>query len=1126
MRNRTVHQTSFQCARRAGSLLILLLAVLPLSAKAADDPCCDVKSWQEQNVTGPSARTNAEMAYDSARHRLVLFGGSDLSSVKGDTWEWDGTKWTLKSPSGPAPSPRSRHAMAYDAARGRIVLFGGADASGVRGDTWEWDGTTWTAKANTGPVARFDHAMAYDSGRGKVILFGGSGLTSILNDTWEWDGTTWKLKATGGPAPRYAHAMAGDALHGRVVLFGGIAIGTPTPFSDTWEWDGSTWTLRSVPGPTRRYGHSMAFDAACGRIVLFGGISSSAGGRLGDTWQWNGANWTQLTASGPSPRTGSATDYDSANDRIVTFGGYDGNPNYTKDTWLLRTAPSAPLTITQQPANLTLSIGQTATFSAAVSGSGPFTYQWRKDGANLTDGGPVSGARTNMLVLAPTVAANAGAYDVMIRKSCQTITSATAVLTFSPPKCLSPPAGMIAWYPFDEPSGALAHETRNGTNGLLIGTASFGAGKVDHALSLDGAGGYVRASNPPLNAKGSLTVDAWIFPANPAPLTEQSIVNKMDGTRKGFDFFLYQGALGLGFSDAPVIQGGVFSAPNAVPQNQWSHVAVTIDSSLSTHTFAYTFYVNGIVVGQGTRPWAGQGDLSNNADLLIGITPGFSFPAWFFKGAIDELGIFNRSLSGAEILALFQASSVGRCKLACNTLYAIDFNANTPAFTSTLYTLDAVTGAVKSTVGISGIGPTLGIAFGPDNFLYAVTTAGGSTPNSLYKINPANGVAQLVGSLQIPGGVVEGDLAFSANGTLYGISGSDLFTVNRATGRGTLVGTVPGGVRDISYLAFNNLTGSLYALDNGPGTSLPSTLLRLNPTNAQISSSMQVPKLGGWGGMDFEPKTGMFYLADSGPGGTNKLYTFDAATATLKPIGPTNLTPGLSGIAFCRQATGCVPPPTGLVAWYSLDDLSGTAAKDLAAGNSGAYVNAPGSIVGEVALGRLFNGRNTYVEALDKPWLNPGDFSIDAWVNLDSSADTTGVRVIVEKRGTPLRGYSFYLYNRRPGLQLADSSGYSNYIATSEVPADGKWHLVAVTVVRNQATGGTLYIDGLPVGTFNPTNRRGPLTNASPLRLGSLTLGVGSVFRGGLDEVEIFNRALTPLEVGDLFKVGTSGKCK
>src|SRR5436309_15253355 len=58
-------------------------------------------------------------------------------------------------PAGSAPLGRQAHAMAHDSARGRVVLFGGKDGSGsVLGDTWEWVGTAWVQrKPATGPPA-------------------------------------------------------------------------------------------------------------------------------------------------------------------------------------------------------------------------------------------------------------------------------------------------------------------------------------------------------------------------------------------------------------------------------------------------------------------------------------------------------------------------------------------------------------------------------------------------------------------------------------------------------------------------------------------------------------------------------------------------------------------------------------------------------------------------------------------------------------------------------------------------------------------------------------------------------------------------------------------------------------
>jgi hypothetical protein len=122
--------------------------------------------------------------------------------------------------------------MAYDSARGVTVLFGGSSGGD---ETWEWDGTTWTLRATTGPSARASHAMVYDSARGVTVLFGGS---TGAGDTWEWDGTTWTQQAVSGPPSRALHAMAYDSVRRKTVLFGGLAPGGNYPLSDQWEWDG------------------------------------------------------------------------------------------------------------------------------------------------------------------------------------------------------------------------------------------------------------------------------------------------------------------------------------------------------------------------------------------------------------------------------------------------------------------------------------------------------------------------------------------------------------------------------------------------------------------------------------------------------------------------------------------------------------------------------------------------------------------------------------------------------------------------------------------------------------------------------------------------------------------------
>lgn len=212
----------------------------------------DGVDWRQRTPAGsPDARWAHGMAFDAARGRIVLFGGQTIRLGQGvqlaDTWEFDGSQWIRRIPAA-QPNARVYHGMAYDAARQRVVLFGGSAAGqGTVADTWEWDGSNWTLlQPASSPSARLS-ALAYDVGRQLVVLFSGSGA-GPLGDTWEWDGTNWSLRQpASSPPARAGHALVHDAARGRTVLFGGSdSSRAETP--DLWEWDGTTWLTAAREG--------------------------------------------------------------------------------------------------------------------------------------------------------------------------------------------------------------------------------------------------------------------------------------------------------------------------------------------------------------------------------------------------------------------------------------------------------------------------------------------------------------------------------------------------------------------------------------------------------------------------------------------------------------------------------------------------------------------------------------------------------------------------------------------------------------------------------------------------------------------------------------------------------------
>lgn len=278
--------------------------------------------WFEQTSAGPSARFRSSGTYDRNRDRLWLFGGLDpnngcspgdpMPNHCGDLWSWDpGNGWLNNVTAGP-PEPRSAPAIAYDSARDRLLLFGGTGCTlssctnATCADTWEFDPAgAWTLMSSpTNPPALSRHAMVYDENRERIVLFGGvldedpniapCATDGVQNETWEWGihgaavcGSAatpcWRAMTVNGAVPpaRASHSLVYDRGRMRVVLFGGQANDVSERFGDTWEWNGTSWReLATVStAPAARFGQGLAYDPVRQKVVLFGGVGETS------TWE-------------------------------------------------------------------------------------------------------------------------------------------------------------------------------------------------------------------------------------------------------------------------------------------------------------------------------------------------------------------------------------------------------------------------------------------------------------------------------------------------------------------------------------------------------------------------------------------------------------------------------------------------------------------------------------------------------------------------------------------------------------------------------------------------------------------------------------------------------------------------
>ncbi|MFC7590556.1 LamG-like jellyroll fold domain-containing protein [Nonomuraea antimicrobica] len=197
--------------------------------------------------------------------------------------------------------------------------------------------------------------------------------------------------------------------------------------------------------------------------------------------------------------------------------------------------------------------------------------------------------------------------------------------------------------------------------------------------------------------------------------------------------------------------------------------------------------------------------------------------------------------------------------------------------------------------------------------------------------------------------------------------------------------------------------------------------------------------------------------------------------------------------------------PDGLVAAYAMDEGGGTAVGDASGhGNAGTAANTAWTVTGKYGQALSFNGTSSWVTVADSGSLRLTDgMTVEAWVRPSS---VTGWRTVVMKEfGADLAYAIMGSGSSGPGAFIHTTSG-ANAPASANLPLN-TWSHVAATY-----DGSTLrmFVNGAQVAT-NPTT--GALrTGTSPLRIGGNS-GSGEYFSGLIDEVRIYNKALTPAQI-------------
>jgi hypothetical protein len=225
----------------------------------------------------------------------------------------------------------------------------------------------------------------------------------------------------------------------------------------------------------------------------------------------------------------------------------------------------------------------------------------------------------------------------------------------------SPPtSGLVSWWK----ANGNANDSADSNHGTLLNGSSYGAGLFGNSFALDGVNDHVRVPNSAnLQFSSGLTLGAWI---NKPTLTgnHSAIMSKWDlvfgVNQRSFTFAVspigqvYM-AISPGGFDPPIELAA--TSTNVISPGTWTHVAGSYDGSF------IRIYINGQLNAQ--KAYTGGIFSGTDALGIGGVVGGAAVGAVGspFGGRIDEAVIYDRALSGAEIITLSTVPEPSSCAL-------------------------------------------------------------------------------------------------------------------------------------------------------------------------------------------------------------------------------------------------------------------------------------------------------------------------------------------------------------------------------------------------------------------------------------------------------------------------------
>jgi hypothetical protein len=296
-------------------------------------------------------------------------------------------------------------------------------------------------------------------------------------------------------------------------------------------------------------------------------------------------------------------------------------------------------------------------------------------------------------------------------------------------------------------------------------------------------------------------------------------------------------------------------------------------------------------------------------------------------------------------------------------------------------------------------------------------------------------------------------------------------------------------------------TGRLYRYDvDAVGNPVPTYALTIRP------SGMTIDPVTGW--ISWMPTAaqegshGVEVEASNSQGAVTQSFTIVVAAGTLCPV--------------------------DMIAYWKLDETSGDIYDDFYDGLNGTCADqCPTRTTGHISGGQEFNGSDTGIDvpadvAFD--WGATDSFSIEFWLQTDSVSTCSGNEVVVgrDDSSTNLHWWTGCRDGGQATFYLIDTEGQSAWVRGTTDLTDGSWHHVAAARDAG-ANEIRIYVDGQEEDSTTATYANGFDSPTAALNIGWLDLSGGFHFNGIVDEVALYDRALSAGEIQQHYNDGEAG---